>query len=53
VSYGAEFDARFDMDPFTKHRLLNGLDDIGLTMQYADDIEAFEASRPSYKPSLA
>ncbi len=53
VSYGAEFDARFDMDPFTKHRLLNGLDDIGLTMQYADEIEAFEASRPSYKPSLA
>ena len=52
VSYGAEFDARFDMDPFTKHRLLNGLDDIGLTMQYAGDIEVFEASRPSYKPSL-
>ncbi len=53
VSYGAEFDARFDLDPFTRHRLLNGLDDIGLTMQYADDIEAFEESRPSYKPSLA
>jgi 3-isopropylmalate/(R)-2-methylmalate dehydratase small subunit len=53
VSYGAEFEARFDIDAFTKHRLLNGLDDIGLTMQYADDIEAFEASRPAYKPSLA
>jgi 3-isopropylmalate/(R)-2-methylmalate dehydratase small subunit len=53
VSYGAEFEARFDIDPFTKHRLLNGLDDIGLTMQYADDIEAFEASRPPYMPSLA
>jgi 3-isopropylmalate/(R)-2-methylmalate dehydratase small subunit len=53
VSYGAEFEGRFDIDPFTKHRLLNGLDDIGLTLQYADEITTFEASRPAYKPSLA
>jgi 3-isopropylmalate/(R)-2-methylmalate dehydratase small subunit len=52
VTHGAEFEARFEIDPFTKHRLLNGLDDIGLTMQYADDITAFETTRPSYKPSL-
>ncbi|MEX1044384.1 MAG: 3-isopropylmalate dehydratase small subunit, partial [Acidimicrobiia bacterium] len=53
VSYGAEFEARFDIDPFTKHRLLNGLDDIGLTMQHAEDIDSFEATRPAWKPSLA
>jgi 3-isopropylmalate/(R)-2-methylmalate dehydratase small subunit len=53
VTYGAEFEARFDLDPFTKHRLLNGLDDIGLTLQHAADIDAYEAGRPSYKPSLA
>src|SRR5919197_3884967 len=34
--------AGFDVDPFVKHRLLNGLDDIGLTLHYAADIEAFE-----------
>ena len=52
VTYGAEFEARFDIDPFTKHRLLNGLDDIGLTLQHGADIDAFEAARPSWKPSL-
>ena len=43
--------ASFDIDPAVKHRLLNGLDDIGLTLQHADDISAFEARRPSYLPS--
>ena len=38
----------FDIDPFDKHRLLNGLDDIGFTMQHADKIDAFEAQRPEY-----
>lgn len=52
VTYRDEFEARFEIDPFTKHRLLNGLDDIGLTLQYADDIDRFEASRPSFKPTL-
>ena len=33
---------RFDVDPFRKHCLLNGLDDIGLTLQKADKIKAFE-----------
>jgi len=32
----------FDIDPFDKHRLLKGLDDISLTLEYADEIEAFE-----------
>ncbi len=52
VTYGTEFEARFEIDPFTKHRLLNGLDDIGLTLQHAGDIDTFEAARPAYKPSL-
>jgi 3-isopropylmalate/(R)-2-methylmalate dehydratase small subunit len=33
---------RFDIDPFRKHCLINGLDDIGLTMEKAAEIEAFE-----------
>ncbi|MEX2423377.1 MAG: 3-isopropylmalate dehydratase small subunit [Acidimicrobiia bacterium] len=53
VIHGAEFEARFDIDPFTKHRLLNGLDDIGMTLQQADEIDSFEAQRPAWMPSLA
>ncbi|MDD5586142.1 MAG: 3-isopropylmalate dehydratase small subunit [Alphaproteobacteria bacterium] len=40
----------FDVDPFRKHCLLNGLDDIGLTEQYLPDIEAFEAKRKIEQP---
>ncbi len=40
----------FDIDDYTQHRLLNGLDDIGLTLQHADLISAFEARRPSFLP---
>ena len=53
VVFDAEFEARFDIDPFTKHRLLNGLDDIGLTLQHVGDIDAFEAERPSWRPVLS
>ena len=35
----------FEVDPFRKHCLLNGLDDIGLTLRHADKIKAFEAER--------
>ena len=42
----------FDVDPFKKHCLLNGLDDIGLTMMKADKIEAFEAARKQSSPWL-
>jgi 3-isopropylmalate dehydratase small subunit len=35
--------SRFEVDPFRKHCLLNGLDDIGLTMEKAASIDAFEA----------
>jgi 3-isopropylmalate/(R)-2-methylmalate dehydratase small subunit len=43
--------AAFDIDPVVKHRLLNGLDDIGLTLQNASDISAFEARRPAILPT--
>src|SRR5258708_4861731 len=43
----------FDIDPSVKHRLLNGLDDIGLTLQHADDITAFEQRRPGCMPTTA
>ena len=43
---------RFDIDPFRKHCLLNGLDDIGLTLQHADAIRAFEAKRLAEQPWL-
>jgi len=39
----------FDVDPFRKHLLLNGLDDIGLTLQHEPDITAYESTRPSWK----
>jgi len=42
----------FEVDPFRKHCLLNGLDDIGLTMQKVDKIAAFEKSRSQRQPWL-
>ena len=43
----------FDVQPFRKYCLLNGLDDIGLTLKHQDKIQAFEASRLAAKPWLA
>lgn len=40
----------FDIDPFRKHCLLEGLDDIGLTLQKADSIAAYEAKTVSARP---
>ncbi len=42
---------RFEIDPFVKYCLLNGLDDIGLTLQHEAEIAAYEQRRPSWKPS--
>lgn len=42
----------FDIEPFRKHCLLNGLDDIGLTLQKSDMIRAFEAERLARQPWL-
>ena len=41
----------FDIDDYTRWRLLEGLDDIGLTLRHADGIAAFEAARPSRLPT--
>jgi 3-isopropylmalate/(R)-2-methylmalate dehydratase small subunit len=43
---------RFDVDPFRKECLLNGWDDIGLTLRHADKIRAYEASRLVRQPWL-
>ena len=42
----------FEIDPFRKHCLINGLDDIGLTLTHADEIRAFEAKRLAAQPWL-
>ena len=42
----------FEMDDFTRQRLLEGLDDIGATLEHEDDLEVFEKSRPSYLPKV-
>jgi len=43
----------FEVEPFRKHCLLNGLDDIGLTLQHADEIRSFEAKHLAEQPWLA
>lgn len=43
----------FTIDDYTAWRLLEGLDDIGLTLRKLSEIEAFEAARPSWKPRIA
>ena len=40
----------FDLDDYTRWRLMEGLDDIGLTMRNLGDVEKFEEKRPNYKP---
>jgi 3-isopropylmalate/(R)-2-methylmalate dehydratase small subunit len=46
-----DLDEPFDLDDHTHHRLMHGLDDIGLTEQHASEIEAYESQRPAYYPS--
>jgi len=41
----------FDIDDYTRWRLLEGLDDVAITLSHADDIDTYEATRPSYKPA--
>lgn len=42
----------FDIDDYTRWRLMEGLDDIGLTLRNEDDIDAFESKRPGIKPRV-
>jgi 3-isopropylmalate/(R)-2-methylmalate dehydratase small subunit len=46
-----ELTAPFEIDDYTRYRLLNGLDDVGITLSHADDIAAYEAARPAFKPA--
>jgi len=42
--------APFDLDDYTRWRLMEGLDDIGLTLRHTEDITTFELSRPAWLP---
>ena len=48
----AGIEAEFPLDPFTQHRLVNGLDDIGLTLQHEDDISRHEQQRAEWLPRV-
>jgi 3-isopropylmalate/(R)-2-methylmalate dehydratase small subunit len=50
---GTDWVRHFDIDPFVKHCLLEGLDDIGLTLQHDSEIAAFEAKRSDLLPTAA
>jgi len=50
VSYN-DVTIAFELDDYTRWRLMEGLDDIGLTLNHTDSIAAFEAKRPAYKPT--
>ena len=50
---GTGVKAPFEIDDYTRWRLMEGLDDIGLTLRHADDIAAFEAGRPAWLPVTA
>lgn len=52
VSCQGELVAGFEIDEFRKHCMLNGLDDIGLTLQHADEIKAYEEKRKQAAPWL-
>ena len=45
------WERRFEIDPFKKYRLLRGLDDIAMTLEYEPDVAAFEAQRPGVLPT--
>jgi 3-isopropylmalate/(R)-2-methylmalate dehydratase small subunit len=46
-----DIDIEFPLDDSTQDRFLNGLDDIGITLQHVDAITAFEATRPAWMPA--
>jgi 3-isopropylmalate/(R)-2-methylmalate dehydratase small subunit len=46
-------DSPFAMDDYTRWRLLEGLDDVGLTLRHADAIDSFESTRPAWLPVTA
>ena len=50
VAYGSK-SLNFAIDDYTRWRLMEGLDDIGLTLKQTDSIDSFEKTRPAYKPA--
>ena len=52
VTGGGHLDYRFEIDPVRKNRMLKGLDEIGLTLEHADDIKAFEIRHREMNPWL-
>jgi 3-isopropylmalate/(R)-2-methylmalate dehydratase small subunit len=46
-------DVAFELDDFTQYRLLNGLDDIGLSLRHESDIGRYESARASYLPTVS
>ncbi|MGZ4136102.1 MAG: 3-isopropylmalate dehydratase small subunit [Actinomycetota bacterium] len=46
-------DESFEIDPFTRHRLLEGLDDIGLTLRLEDEITRYESTRAPWLPAAS
>ena len=46
-----DISAPFEIDDYTRYRLLNGLDDVGITLSHEADITAYEATRPAFKPA--
>jgi 3-isopropylmalate/(R)-2-methylmalate dehydratase small subunit len=53
VRYGDGNEAPFEIDDYTRWRLMEGLDDIGLTLRHADQITTFEEQRPDWLPATA
>jgi 3-isopropylmalate/(R)-2-methylmalate dehydratase small subunit len=49
---GPDVRETFEMDDFTRQRLMEGLDDISLTLTHEDDLQAYEKARPSYLPKV-
>jgi len=43
----------FEMDPYTRWRLLEGMDDIDLTLRHEDSVAAYERTRPARLPSIS
>lgn len=48
----AGIETGFPLDDFARYRLMNGLDDIGMTMQRQDEISNYESTRPTYQPAI-
>jgi 3-isopropylmalate/(R)-2-methylmalate dehydratase small subunit len=53
LAEAAGIKASFEIDDYTRWRLMEGLDDIGLTLRHVDEITAFELSRPRWLPVTA